>query len=525
MRAVAADVRRLILPLKHTIRASLRRLLQISGGPQITFWFAGGAIAVEPALDAFYPAGGALGTTNVVTAIGKFESWPPKVWVNDAALTFTAETNKGKFSVAIASDAVPGPRLVRLYNDEGASEPRAFVIGEGRELTEAEPNNHFIKPQSINKLPATINGRLDKSGDVDSFAIGVRAGQWLDARVDCYTLMSKVDAVLRLVSTNGQQLAWNHDFVTLDPRLVWRAPTDQTVVLQIFGFAYPPGSDIRLTGGDDAVYRLHIAMTNNLPAVCDFATEREPNNGVEDAQDIEAPALVHGAIAVADDEDRFQFSAKKNEFIEVRVEAASFGSPLDAWLKIEDSAGNQLARNDDAEGSRDPRLEWKVPTDGTFVAAIGSVTHRGGEDFCYRLAVQRVEPDYRATLSASSLVLTGGATNELKLELKRLRGFTNELMPIFQNLPDGVTVLTTNLPQKDGTASIRISVATNAPNFQGPVQLALTDSKTKRQRTVRAELTTRGETGFNHLLVEETDPFWLTVRQKPASDQKAPTKK
>lgn len=144
------------------------------------------------------------------------------------------------------------------------------------QINEREPNDHFAKAQRLPQLPVTINGRFDKSGDVDSFAIELRNGEWLEARVDCYTLMSKVDAVLRLVTTNGEQLAWNHDFITLDPRLVWRAPANETVVLQIFGFAFPPDSDIRLTGGEGATYRLHLAITNSAPQICDSPNEREP---------------------------------------------------------------------------------------------------------------------------------------------------------------------------------------------------------------------------------------------------------
>jgi hypothetical protein len=123
------------------------------------------------------------------------------------------------------------------------------------------------------------------------------------------------------------------------------------------------------------------------------------------------------------------------------------------------------------------------------------------------------------------LLLTPGTTNELKFEVKRLRGFTNELKPIFQDLPDGVSVLATNVPQKEGTVSLRLTAATNAPNFQGPIPFSLLDSVTKAERPVPFELTTRGETGFNQLLVESTDHFWLTVRSKPVETNSVPKKK
>lgn len=481
------------------------------------------ARAAAPLLDGFYPAGGERASTNAVLAVGKFEAWPPKVWVDGAGLTFTAEANKGKFLVSIATDASVGPRLVRLYDEDGPSEPHFFVVGEGHEITETEPNNHFAKAQRV-ELPVTINGRLDKNGDVDSFSIKLRAGQWLEVRVDSYTLMSKVDAVLKLVSTNGQQLAWNHDFITLDPRLVWRATNDETVVLQIFGFAFPPGSDIGFTGGEAAVYRLNLALTNVAPRICESATEKEPNDTAAHAERMELPANIRGTIQSATDEDRFSFSAKKGETIEVRIEAASFGSPLDAWLTIEDSSGNSLARNDDADGSNDPRLEWNAPTNGNFIVAIGSVTHRGGDEFCYRLSLQQLLPDYRATLAAGSLMLTTGTTNEVKLDFKRLRGFTNNLLITFRDLPEGVTALTTNLPAKDGSVAIQLSAALNAPKFQGPVKLFVIDPSTGQERAVSFELTTRGETGFNHLLIESSDQLWLTVSSKPAVATK-PAKK
>jgi hypothetical protein len=481
--------------------------------------------AEPPPLDALYPAGGERGTTNAVTAIGKFDAWPPKVWIGGEGIEFVAETNKGKFTVTISRDAIPGPRLVRLYNEDGTSDPRTFVIGDTREISEAEPNNHFAKAQRISESPVTINGRLDKNGDVDSFAIELSAGQWLDTRVDCYTLMSKVDAVLRLATTNGQQLAWNHDFTTLDPRIVWRAPSNQIVVLQLFGFAYPPGSDIGFTGGDAVVYRLHVGVTDTVQALCDSPTEHEPNDTTEKAEPVELPAVVRGSIGADADEDRFRFSAEKDEWIEARVDAASFGSPLDAWLKIEDANGNQLARSDDVDGSRDPRLEWKAPTNGIFVVAIGSVTHRGNKEFCYRLSVARAEPDFRATLAANALVLATSATNELKIEVKRLRGFTNELMAIVRDLPAGITALATNLPQKDGSGSLQFIAATNAPNFQGALRVVVADSVTKKERTVPFVLTTPGETGYAHLLVETNDQFWLTVRSKPAEEKKQAKKK
>ena len=466
--------------------------------------------AAPPSLEHLFPAGGERGSTNEVTLSGKFESWPPEVWVNQPGLEFVAQTNKGKFNVTIAANAAPGPRLIRLFNEEGASELRFFVVGDGRELADREPNNHFAQPQSLDAFPIVINGRLDKSGDVDSFAISMRGGQWLEARVDSFTLMSKVDAVLRLVTTNGLQLTWNHDFVHFDPRLTWQAPEDQTVVLQLFGFPYPADAQIRLTGGEGTVYRLQVNAGERSPEI--FCDPRTGNGAAE----LSVPACVNAVIGKADDEDRFSVHLEAGEMILARVEAATHGSPLDAWLRIEDISGKELARNDDADGSRDPALEWKAPTNGTFAIRIGSLTHRGGEDFRYRLAVERVQPDYSAELSASSLTLTPGSTNDLKLKVKRLRGHTNELTASIRGLPAGVTAADVTVPEKGGDVTLQLIATSDAKPFQGPIRALLHDAVTGEKRAVPFHLTSRSENngvpgGYTHLVVESTDRSWLTV--------------
>ncbi|HEU0040305.1 MAG TPA: hypothetical protein VFR76_13635, partial [Verrucomicrobiae bacterium] len=180
--------------------------------------------SAAPSLEQFHPVGFARGSTNVVKVVGKVDPWPPQIWGGGAGVEISALTNKNELQFVVAADAAPGVRLVRLFNDEGASEPRPFVVGAGRELIEIEPNDHFGSAMAIAELPVTINGRLEKSGDVDSFLVRVPAGHCLLASVDSHVLMSRLDAVLRLVSTNGLQLAWNHDFATLDPRLDWHAP-------------------------------------------------------------------------------------------------------------------------------------------------------------------------------------------------------------------------------------------------------------------------------------------------------------
>lgn len=473
--------------------------------------------AEKPTLEHIYPAGAGRASTNQITFSGKFEPWPPSFWVSDPGIQIVAETNKGKATLIVGADASPSLHTIRVFNSDGASDPRVFVIGTEAELRDTEPNDHFAKPQQLTNFPLMVNGRLDKNGDVDSFSIPLKGGEWVDARVDCYTLMSKSDAALRLVTAEGEQLTWNHDFASLDPRITWRAERDQTVVLQIFGFAYPANSQIQLNGGEGAVYRLHLRTGSKLPAdLAEKPGEQEPNDLADKAATLDLPTTVAGTICAPTDLDRFAVELKKDETLEAILEAASLGSPLDAWIGIENPEGKELKRDDDSDATRDPKLEWKATEDGKFILTAGSVTHRGSDKHRYRLRTRKLEPDFTATVSQSSFVIAPGSTNEIKFNFKRLRGLTNQLTTSLEFLPEEVSAATVELPEKDGEVSLSVIAATNAPAFNGILRLLVTDKTTHKTRSVPVEFTSRTidngvPGGYTSLLLPSTDELWLTV--------------
>ena len=483
------------------------------------------ARAEKPVLEHLYPSGGAIGSTNEVRFFGKFEPWPPKFWSDSDQLSFHAETNKGKATITVATNASPGAHLIRIYNDEGASDPKIFVIGAGNEITLADGKKKEPKGEAINNFPITINGRLEKRGDVDLFTFKMHGGEYLDAKVESYVLMSSLDAVLRLLDASGHELAMNHDWATLDPRLVWRSPVEQQVTLQLFGFAYPANSDIQLSGGEGAVYRLHLALEKDLPAdLRETLTEVAANDSRTNAQPLEISKMIVGSIGKTGDEDCYAFAGKKDDWYEFTVAAASLGSSLDAWMKIEDEAGKELARDDDGGNSRDPRIEWKAPGDGKFFVRVGSVTHRGGREFRYHLQSRKLLPDFEARMNANTFEFTPGSTNDLKFTVKRLRGFTNELTASLESLPEGINCEPNSIT-KEGDSELKAIVATNAPPHNGPIRILIEDRASKAKRAIPFEFISRTENngvpgGYTELRVNKTDQLWLTVKPKPAEEKK-----
>src|SRR5204863_495145 len=83
------------------------------------------------------------------------------------------------------------------------------------------------------------------------------------------------------------------------------------------------------------------------------------------SQEITLPVVIEGMVDRPKDVDVFRFAGKKGQKMTAEVLAHRFGSPLDAMLTLYNSAGNQVAFNDDlAAGTRDARLEILLPADG-----------------------------------------------------------------------------------------------------------------------------------------------------------------
>jgi hypothetical protein len=543
--------------------------------------------AAVPTLDHLYPVAAQSGTTNVVIAIGKFDPWPPKVWVDAPGILFQAETNKGKFTVAVASTAPVGPHLVRVFNAEGSSRPRFFIVAHDEQTAEQEPNNEFAAPQEIVKLPASINGRLDKPGDVDSFGVALTAGQTLIASVQASVLASPLDALIRVTDRRGVQLAWNHDNGrTLDPFVAFTARESGRYIVQVMGFPYPATSDVRLHGGESCVYRLQLSpdpflshtlplgvqrgartglhlfgwnfsketlrefdfdgmglegscstTTLRVPGVCNTIElsvgagpeliEAEPNNIRAEANLLPLPSAVTGCIDSALDQDRFAFSADKDLKLHLQIQAASLGFPIDPWLKIEDVDGKELVRADD-NGSPDPKLDWTAPTNGTFYVVVGNVLHRGGSNFLYHLALLKPQPDFKSISAQHAVAMKPGTTNDAKITVTRLNGFKDRLTVSVAGLSEGVSMAPVEAPEGSGDVTLKFIAVPNTPPTNTIVQIHVANDVV--DHTAKFQLTGSTEDngvpgGFRELLIPETDQIWFTVQAATNLSTNAPEAK
>lgn len=550
-------------------------------------WFLAGALwaglsaltGAVPVLEQLHPPAIQVGTTREITAVGKFDPWPTTTWVSGDGLRVETLEEKGRLRVTVATDAATGPRLIRLFNAEGASAPRFLLVSADPQTDEQEPNDDFRNPQVVATLPASVNGRLEKNGDVDVLAVELAAGQTLVAAVEAHVWMSPVDAVLRLVGPDGSQAAWNHDDGrTLDPFLAFTAPRSGRYGVQVFGFAHPADSDIRFTGNARCVYRLLLttgpAISHarplgvrrggqnrvridgwNLPATMpgelvvdgtgvaegvgrtewrppgfhlpfelaagdgEEEIESEPNDVAAVAGRLRIPGAVTGDLNATGDRDRYRFEAKKGERLRLAVKAAAFGFPLDAWLAVEGPDGKELVRQDDSVGS-DPAIEWTAPSDGVFVAAVGSLLQKGGDSLRYRIEAAPIRPGFKATVTEDVFPIAPGATNEIKVTLTRSGGFEAPIRLTAEGLPQGIRAAVTEAGPKESEAVLRLVAATDANPTNGTFRIVVAGGDPEVRTAALHELVSSGENngvpqGFRRLKIEAVEDLWLTVTPPP----------
>lgn len=206
------------------------------------------SIGELPYLETIFPLGGRRGTENTIAVTG--------------ANLETVES----IQVSIGAETPAGEQSLRVQTPSGlATNARPFSIGNWTEMVEVEPNNSLGNATAVT-TPITLNGKIDKSGDVDWFSFEIEKPQLLVFEVEALKLSSKLDALLTLYGPGkpmgtSVDMAWsddkeqvlmvNDDATTgADARIDWNfeKPGEYSVAIR----------DLNNQGGGTYPYRLNI---------------------------------------------------------------------------------------------------------------------------------------------------------------------------------------------------------------------------------------------------------------------------
>jgi hypothetical protein len=502
------------------------------------------ATCAPPTITHLSPAGTQRGKSVDVAVAGVFDA-NTKVWTNSTDLTI--ENAKGKLKITASPNAVPGVHWLRTYNDEGASTLRPFIVGTLPEIAEKEPNDEFKKPQQIEVPACVINGKLEKSGDVDCYAVTLKKGQTLVASLEAHrTLRSPMDGMLQIVSADGFVLDENNDWNELDPQIVFNAKKDGVYIARVYAFPSMPDSSIRYFGSDACVYRLTLtsgpfadfavplALNQAEPWNADvegwnippakpklsfvaksnevigfesswanplrFPTLSFATHGEKYNTPLTLPFAVTNRIEKANGESLTVFDGKKGQAITIVAESRKFGLAVNPVVRLLDSEGKQLARAEPAKLNGDTALSFTLPADAKYTIAVKDLYAGGGSRHVFLLQVL-TEPDYELTLAADRYTITPGKPTLVAVKVARVRGFNKPIEITGTGLPDSVKIETTT-PAKPDPNTITLSLTSEKP-FSGAFQLrGVVKDEPQLTRPVRAT---------NADFEEPTENLWLTV--------------
>jgi hypothetical protein len=489
-----------------------------------------GPASAAPKLTSVFPAGVARGPSTVITITGEFPNWPVQVWDDRQGVTIEAQQDKGKLKVSVDRDLQPGVCWFRVYDKTGGSALRPLLFGTLGETLEKEPNDDPTKPQKL-AGSTTINGRLEKRGDVDGYAISLRRGQTLIASMLAHrTLASPMDGVLQVCDARGFVLAQNDEGHGLDPQIVFKVPRDGDYLVRTFAFPVKPNSTIGFAGGADFVYRLtvttggfvdhtlplaverstatpfklfgwnlspklakhtisafgydsvvfshpQLANTLRLPVYDSAPLVAREDSSPQKPQAVKLPAMISGRIESAGDVDVFRFPAVKGRKVSVRVESRRLGYPLDPALRVFDAAGKVVAEIDDSKDAddkdaRDARLQFSPAADGEYRVEVRDLHGHGGFRYVYRLTVEEPKPGFTLKLAAGQFVLTKDKPLEIPIAIERRNGFSGEITITALDLPDGVTVTATKSAAKGDTAlAVKLKLTSDGRHASNPIQI------------------------------------------------------
>jgi len=377
------------------------------------------------------------------------------------------------------------------------------------------------QPISNVQLPVVVNGQI-LSGQVDRYRFAAKKGQHLVLAVSAQQLLPYIadavpgwfQATIRLSDQEGREVGYAGSFrFHPDPVLLYEVPYDGNFIVEIkdsvfrgredfvyrmalgelpfvtsiFPLGGKAGEATRVTvqgwnlpftsltedakGKSAGIHQLdadrRFGLLNRLPFALDSlpeSVEQEPNDSPKHAQRVTLPLIVNGRVDRPGDRDVFSFEGRAGGVIVAEVYARRLDSPLDSVLKLTDSAGRQLAFNDDHEDKAygllthhaDSWLRAVLPSNGTYYLHLYDAQNQGGPEYAYRLRIGPPRPDFELRIVPSSINARAGTAVPITVHVLRHDGFNGPIDLKLKNAPAGFSLSGAKIPA--GQAKVRLTL-------------------------------------------------------------------
>lgn len=375
-------------------------------------------------------------------------------------------------------------------------------------------------------LPVAIAGTASPGEDVDHYKFHGKKGQQITAQIYAQRVTHSIhgmqsgnaiylmDPILFLYDQAGKMIAQNDNFIGADSLIAVTLPQDGDYTLEV--------RDTRYVGNPKYVYCLEITDSPFVHAVfpsaiergkttevdlignalgttrtsnvtippdeslgwkkMEISTQRGPSNPVwvfvsdshqvvskatnrnfENASPVTFPQGLNGQFLEPRQTHYYSFEAKKGETFCFDVWANRKGLPLDPVLEIYNASEKYLVQSDDGLQTKDPKMYFKVPTDGKYYLAVRDLHGRSGERFLYHIDAKPAGPDFEVHGQYYYSQIAPGTRMIWFVKLKRLNGFRGPVKMEIEGLPKGVSQVPVTIPPTMNDCALILEAAKNAP--------------------------------------------------------------
>jgi hypothetical protein len=420
------------------------------------------AFCQPPTVSHLVPAGVPAGKAMDVVFHGANLAGAKGIWSNlpiQAELTPGVEGNGAQaanvsYRLTVPAETPPGLVGIRVATGGGVSNLRLILIDDLPTTLKAGGNKTPETAQSVS-LPMAVDGACDAESS-DYYKFSAAASQRVSVEVFARRLGSPLDPVIRLLASDGRELAFSDDEPSsgADGRFThtFEAAGDYLIEIRdiryqgggahryrlrigdfpLVAAPYPlavqkgtsasvqlagpavdlaaplavtvpadvPGDRVRVAAsyGDGRGSSWGTILASNVPE----QLEKESNDTPETSTQVVVSGAIDGRFEVAGDVDYYQFEAKKGQRLVFDGQARSLGSPCDLFLRLYNAEGGALAEAED-NGSEEGKLDHTFAADGVYRLRVEETNRHGGPDFVYRVAVEPYQAGFALAAEAEKV--------------------------------------------------------------------------------------------------------------------------
>ncbi|MEZ6050521.1 MAG: PPC domain-containing protein [Planctomycetaceae bacterium] len=535
------------------------------------------ALGAPPSVTTVSPLGIRPGQTSELTLSGSNLSGVSQLWTTwGTAVPVSTADGSVQFSIELPSETPLGLHGLRVISPGGVSDLQLIVVDDLASVAEGQGNNAPESAQAIT-IPGAVDGHVDNLSR-DFFQFEATAGQQLSFEVLARRLGSPLDPSIFIYDQQGHELAYSDDAEGLsgDSQLCHTFKESGTYLIEV--------RDIRYAGGGGHFYRLRVGdfpcinvpvpmgVQRGVSSRIDFAgmsvddadpshltvpadwphnwypvstrrvngtssaftfvavgdspefLEREPNNTLPQANNVELGTQLNGRFNEPGDIDRFTFTATNGQHFVFKGVTRNQAAPTDLVLELYDSGGKQIGRVDDA-GTAEGVLDHTFNADGQYTLTASNLIHEGGDLYAYRIEAQPFQPGFDLAVSADHINVPAGGVGDVTVNVTR-RGHNGPVQLTMEGLPEGWTalptivgtgmnsgILTIRAPEGAATANVldHVSVVGTATIGDQEVRETATLNDSLRARWNQVSVLPRNVSLAFTAAVEPTPDFSLSI--------------